>query len=241
VIKLTRQTTIEKHIILRFRNGTAIKALRIVIRDHKGDYRALLDISTSKLHRRRINERSFPRKIRPSVWELNAVVVVGGKRRAWPIPRFILILNFLIPSRPLSTTLKRSGLPSVTTVQLPLPSYHLIHPRFRLFGCRWRKKEEGKDWEQAQLSSRSLRGSIHFSGNVAGRPHLSFKSRAGGGLRYGDRPWTRDGGRQGSPPIYVYQAEICIHANYYTRLFPNFNDDSGFLSRRYLLTLVCVN
>lgn len=36
VIKLTRQTTIEKHIILRFQNRTAIKALRTVIRDHKG-------------------------------------------------------------------------------------------------------------------------------------------------------------------------------------------------------------
>lgn len=85
VIKLTRQTTIEKHIILCFQNRTTIKALRTVIRDHKG---AVITGHSSISQRAnfiggQINERrSFPRKICPSVWEWNAAIVAGEKRRA---------------------------------------------------------------------------------------------------------------------------------------------------------------
>lgn len=145
--------------------------------------------------------------------------LLGEKRSApGPVLSYVLILNFLISSRPLTTEPKRSGLPSVTTV-LPLSS-SVFSPTvpFRLFGL---PKEEGqsgrggwKVWERAQLSSRSLRGSIHFSGNVAGRPHLSFKSRAGGGLR-DTRVALSEGRGKSSLPIYVYRTEIYIHGNYY--------------------------
>lgn len=216
------------------------KALRSVIHDHKGQWLlAMLDISTSKLHRRRINKRSFPRKICPLAWELSAAVVADGKRRTRPVPRFILIFNFLISSRPLSTAPKRSGLLSVTTVPFSLPHF-LTASSILVSGSSAADEERRKgSWERAQLSSRSLRGSIHFSGNVAGRPHLSFKSRAGGGLRYatGLGRGTEEGRacRQFMyiGPRFAFTLTII--------LFPNSNDDSEFLSRRYLLILVCVN
>lgn len=61
-------------------------------------------------------------------------------------PGFVLILNFLISSRPLSTASKRSALPIGNHRSSPLSSYRFIHPRFRLF--EGLSKEAGPEKKQ---------------------------------------------------------------------------------------------
>lgn len=60
-------------------------------------------------------------------------------------PRFVLILNFLISSRPLSTASKRPALPSTTNVLLSLiflPLHPSSFPALRLSKEVGRKGEE---------------------------------------------------------------------------------------------------
>lgn len=85
-----------------------------------------------------------------------------------------LILNFLISSRPLSTASKRSRLCCTNCINPPSPLFQIsssVSPNVR--GCR--TKDVGS-WKRAQLSRASSGIPIHFSSNVAERPHLSFKS-----------------------------------------------------------------